>query len=95
MTSSPARSIRPSNARPSRTSLLAAFAAVYIFWGGTFLAIRYAVERRRAEASLLRLREEELAAAESVRLERGLLPSPLLAGSAYAGRDAASAGVRP
>ncbi len=45
-------------------------------------AVRYAVERRRAEASLMRLREEELAAAESVRLERGLLPSPLLAGSA-------------
>jgi serine phosphatase RsbU (regulator of sigma subunit) len=44
-------------------------------------AIRYAVERRRAEASLLRLREEQLAAAESSRLERGLLPSPLLAGS--------------
>ena len=44
-------------------------------------AIRYAVERRRAEASLLRLREEQLVAAESSRLERGLLPSPLLAGS--------------
>ena len=44
-------------------------------------AIRYAIERRRAEASLLRLREEQLAAAESSRLERGLLPSPLLAGS--------------
>jgi serine phosphatase RsbU (regulator of sigma subunit) len=44
-------------------------------------SVRYAVERRRAEASLLRLREEQLAAAESARLERGLLPSPLLAGS--------------
>ncbi len=44
-------------------------------------SIRYAVERRRAETSLLRLREEQLAAAESSRLERGLLPSPLLAGS--------------
>jgi serine phosphatase RsbU (regulator of sigma subunit) len=44
-------------------------------------SVRYAVERRRAEASLLRLREEELAAAESSRLERGLLPSPLLDGS--------------
>jgi serine phosphatase RsbU (regulator of sigma subunit) len=44
-------------------------------------AIRYAVERRRAETSLLRLREEQLVAAESTRLERGLLPSPLLAGS--------------
>lgn len=41
-------------------------------------AIRYAVERRRAEASLLRLRAEQLAAAESRRLERGLLPKPLL-----------------
>ncbi|MGQ0576950.1 MAG: PP2C family protein-serine/threonine phosphatase [Pseudonocardia sp.] len=44
-------------------------------------AIRYAVERRRAEASLLRLRAEQLAAAESRRLERGLLPTPLLDGS--------------
>jgi DNA-binding NarL/FixJ family response regulator len=55
-------------------------------------AIRYAVERRRAEASLLRLREEELAAAESVRLERGLLPSPLLAGSAVRSRNFYRAG---
>jgi drug/metabolite transporter (DMT)-like permease len=29
--------------RPSRASLVAAFAALYVFWGGTFLAIRYAV----------------------------------------------------
>ena len=50
-------------------------------------AIRYAVERRRAEASLLRLREQELATAESVRLERGLLPSPLLAGSSVRARS--------
>lgn len=28
----------------SRVKLMAAFAAVYIFWGSTFLAIRYAVE---------------------------------------------------
>ncbi|HEU5303840.1 MAG TPA: EamA family transporter, partial [Gemmatimonadales bacterium] len=27
----------------SRAGLIAAFAAVYLFWGGTFLAIRYAV----------------------------------------------------
>lgn len=27
----------------SRTRLVAAFAAIYVFWGGTFLAIRYAV----------------------------------------------------
>jgi DNA-binding NarL/FixJ family response regulator len=50
-------------------------------------AIRYAVERRRAEASLLRLREEQLVAAESVRLERGLMPSPLLGGSAVRARS--------
>jgi serine phosphatase RsbU (regulator of sigma subunit) len=35
----------------------------------------------------LRLREQELAAAESVRLERGLLPSPLLAGSPIRARS--------
>ena len=50
-------------------------------------AVRYAIERRRAEVSLLRLREEELAAAESARLERGLLPSPLLAGSSVRARS--------
>lgn len=49
-------------------------------------AIRYAVERRRAEAGLVRLREEQLAAAESVRLERGLMPTPLLAGSKVTAR---------
>ena len=27
----------------SRARLIAAFAAIYVFWGGTFLAIRYAV----------------------------------------------------
>lgn len=55
-------------------------------------SVRYAVERRRAEASLLRLREEELAARESARLERGLLPSPLLAGSAVRARSFYRAG---
>ena len=55
-------------------------------------SIRYAVERRRAEASLMRLREGELAAAESARLERGLLPSPLLAGSAVRARNFYRAG---
>lgn len=55
-------------------------------------AVRYAVERRRAESSLLRLREEELATAESVRLERGLLPSPLLAGSPVRARSFYRAG---
>ncbi|MCF7551596.1 PP2C family protein-serine/threonine phosphatase [Pseudonocardia sp. WMMC193] len=50
-------------------------------------AIRYAVERRRSEASMVRLREEQLVAAESVRLERGLLPNLLLEGSAVHGRQ--------
>ncbi|MGH3751850.1 MAG: PP2C family protein-serine/threonine phosphatase [Pseudonocardiaceae bacterium] len=45
-------------------------------------AIRYAIERRRAEATVARLREQELVAAESARLERGLLPRLLLDGSA-------------
>lgn len=47
---------------------------------GTLLnrAIRYAVERRRAQVNLRRLREAELQAAESARLERGLMPRPLL-----------------
>jgi drug/metabolite transporter (DMT)-like permease len=28
----------------SRLAVVAAFAAIYLFWGGTFLAIRYAVQ---------------------------------------------------
>ncbi len=48
-------------------------------------SVRYAVERRRAETAALRLQEEQLVAGESARLERGLLPRPLLDGS----------GVRP
>jgi serine phosphatase RsbU (regulator of sigma subunit) len=55
-------------------------------------AIRYAIERRRAEAGVVRLREEQLAAAESARLERGLLPSPLLAGSTVRARSFYRAG---
>jgi serine phosphatase RsbU (regulator of sigma subunit) len=42
-------------------------------------AVRYAVERKRADENVLRLREAELRQAESARLERGLLPQPLLA----------------
>ena len=41
-------------------------------------AIRYAVERRRADENVRRLREAELRQAESARLERGLLPKPLI-----------------
>jgi drug/metabolite transporter (DMT)-like permease len=32
-----------SQGQPPRAALLAAFAAVYLFWGATFLAVRYAV----------------------------------------------------
>lgn len=32
------------DASASRSKIIAAFAAVYIFWGGTYLAIRFAVE---------------------------------------------------
>lgn len=41
-------------------------------------AVRYAVARTRGEESNRRLREAELLAAERARLERGLLPKPLL-----------------
>jgi serine phosphatase RsbU (regulator of sigma subunit) len=41
-------------------------------------AVRYAVERRRADENARRLREAELRQAESARLERGLLPQPLV-----------------
>lgn len=41
-------------------------------------SIRYAVERKRAEDAQRQLREAKLLAAEKTRLERGLLPPPLL-----------------
>ena len=40
--------------------------------------IKYAVERRRAEEVQRQLREAQIVARENARLERGLLPSPLL-----------------
>ncbi|MEV6239597.1 SpoIIE family protein phosphatase [Lentzea sp. NPDC051838] len=43
--------------------------------------VRYAVERRRADDAQFQLREAELLAAERSRLERGLLPPPLLQNS--------------
>jgi serine phosphatase RsbU (regulator of sigma subunit) len=39
-------------------------------------SIRYAVERKRADAELRRLTAREMQAAENARLERGLLPQP-------------------
>ncbi|HEV7626091.1 MAG TPA: SpoIIE family protein phosphatase [Streptomyces sp.] len=44
-------------------------------------AIRYAVERKRADLAQWQLTESRLRAQENARLERGLLPTPLLAGS--------------
>ncbi|GAA2597464.1 SpoIIE family protein phosphatase [Dactylosporangium fulvum] len=41
-------------------------------------AVRYAVERKRADENARLLRESELRQAESARLERGLLPQPLM-----------------
>jgi serine phosphatase RsbU (regulator of sigma subunit) len=41
-------------------------------------ALRYAVERKRSDENARRLREIELRQAESARLERGLLPQPLM-----------------
>ena len=42
-------------------------------------AIRYAIERRRGQETARRLAEAELMAAEKARLERGLLPRPIIA----------------
>ncbi|WP_330339150.1 PP2C family protein-serine/threonine phosphatase [Streptomyces sp. NBC_00557] len=58
----------------------------YLFWDeldGRLLsrAIRYAVERKRSETAERRLAEGRLRAQENRRLERGLLPTPLLEGS--------------
>ncbi|MEV0261407.1 fused response regulator/phosphatase [Streptomyces sp. NPDC050617] len=44
-------------------------------------AIRYAVERKRADVAQRQLSESRLRAQENARLERGLLPTPLLEGS--------------
>ncbi|MEV6027667.1 fused response regulator/phosphatase [Streptomyces sp. NPDC052036] len=44
-------------------------------------AIRYAVERKRSDTAERRLTESKLRAQENARLERGLLPTPLLDGS--------------
>ncbi len=44
-------------------------------------SIRYAVERTRAQTTELQLRAEQMTHAENARLERGLLPRPLLRSS--------------
>jgi serine phosphatase RsbU (regulator of sigma subunit) len=54
-------------------------------------AIRYSVERHRAEQTLAELRVAQATARESSRLERGLLPRPLLADP----RVAVGSGYRP
>jgi serine phosphatase RsbU (regulator of sigma subunit) len=41
-------------------------------------SLRYAVERKRSDENARRLREVELRQSESARLERGLLPQPLM-----------------
>ncbi|WP_151774280.1 response regulator [Streptomyces abyssomicinicus] len=44
-------------------------------------AIRYAVERKRSDTAERRLTESRMRAQENARLERGLLPTPILDGS--------------
>ena len=44
-------------------------------------AMRYAVERKRADLADLQLTESHLLTQENARLERGLLPTPLLGGA--------------
>jgi serine phosphatase RsbU (regulator of sigma subunit) len=41
-------------------------------------AIRFAIERKRADSAALQLQEAELLASENARMERALLPTPLL-----------------
>jgi serine phosphatase RsbU (regulator of sigma subunit) len=48
-------------------------------------AMRYAVERKRADLAHLQLTESRLLAKENARLERGLLPTPLLDGAEHLG----------
>jgi FixJ family two-component response regulator len=47
-------------------------------------SIRYAVERKRAQRTTQQLRDARLSSAEQARLERGLLPTPLLRTDAVA-----------
>lgn len=54
-------------------------------------SIRYAVGRKRAQRTQQQLREVRLSAAEQARLERGLLPTPLL----HDGRVSCSTYYRP
>ena len=56
-----------------------------------YRVIRYAVERRRLEEAQRQLREAQILARENSRLERGLLPSPLLSD----GRLTVTARYRP
>jgi serine phosphatase RsbU (regulator of sigma subunit) len=49
-------------------------------------ALRYAVERKRADENARRLRDVEMRQSESARLERGLLPQPLMNTDAVAVR---------
>lgn len=40
----PGRSARSGSDRPGKTAIVLAFAAIYVIWGSTYLAIRFAVE---------------------------------------------------
>ena len=56
-----------------------------------YRAMRHAVERKRADHAQHQLTESRLLAKENARLERGLLPTPLLEGAAACGSPPATA----
>ena len=77
--------------RPAALEAVAAGAQDYLVKGrvdGELLArsIRYAIERQRAEVIQGQLRAANLTAEENARLERGLLPRPLVADPRRRGR---------
>ncbi len=46
------RAVATNTAEPSKVLMILAFAAIYVLWGSTFLAIRYTVNGRDVGARI-------------------------------------------